>query len=187
MRFTSSSLPLHHEHGYPRRVGFEDEPRNEESLGSRIRHKLRKLAYIAIHASTGSPSDGLGGDGTESTTSTPAFIASQKLITAEKDGEDWKVDEVVVAGGDVDHWKRVESERGTTTGGSPGQSDADSVRNERLEAWRDSPSNMHYSPSVRTRVNSVWISVKYFFDSRFEDEAAEMDFKKLNWYSSKAL
>ncbi|KAL0574212.1 hypothetical protein V5O48_007732 [Marasmius crinis-equi] len=189
MPFTSTTLPLHHDRR-ARRVGFEEEPRSEESLAVRIQQKLRRLAYIAIHTSTGSPSDGLGGDGTESSgTSTTAFIASQKQITAEKDGEDWTVDEVVVSGGDVDHWRQVESERDTTTGGTPEHSETGSVHNGPAQRWRDNTSSSQYNgyhaPSIRTRMKGVWRSVLYFFDSRFEDEAAEVDFKKLSWYSTK--
>ncbi|KAF9262589.1 hypothetical protein L218DRAFT_929000 [Marasmius fiardii PR-910] len=188
MLFTSASLPLHHDREHSslsRRVGFEQE---KPSVWNRFRQYVGKLAYIAIHAPTGSPSDGLGGDGTESTTSTSAFIAAQKQITAEKDGEDWKVDEVVVTGEDVDRWKRLGSERDTTTGGTPGQSDNGSVRNNRT---RDTPSsqggNIYHPPSLRSKAKYVWSYVENFFFPTFEDEHAESDFKKQNWYSTKAI
>ncbi|KAG7091392.1 hypothetical protein E1B28_010430 [Marasmius oreades] len=188
MLFTSASLPLHHDREHSslsRRVGFEQE---DPSVWTKIRESIGKLAYIAIHAPTGSPSDGLGGDGTESTTSTSAFIAAQKQISAEKDGEDWRVDEVVVTGEDVDRWKRLGSEKDTTTGGTPGQSDSGSIRNNRT---RNSPSsqggNVYQPPSLRTKAKHIWSFVENFFNPTFEDEHAEADFKKQNWYSTKAI
>ncbi|KAK7029538.1 hypothetical protein VNI00_014415 [Paramarasmius palmivorus] len=184
MHFTSDSLPLYRVSSKRRlRVDFE-ETRTKEPLWTRIVASLQRAWQFAIHAPTGSPSDGMG-DGSESTSSTAAWVASQKQLTAEKDGDNWKVDEVVVTG-EVDHVVKIGSER-TTTGsaGSPGHSDTDSIHERRHGS--PSGSGAYRPPSIRTKILGVWDHVYMFFDASFDDKNTESDFRKLNWYSTKSF
>lgn len=151
----------------------------------------KTIANAVTVVSTGSPSDGLGGDnGSESSTSVMAFIASQKQTTAEKDGEDWVVDEIVVAGEDSDprygQSGHSGSERDTTTR-SRHSSSAASVHRD-TTATHGSASTASYNQSgTWSWIRRVgWPGVQAFFNPCFEDPEQEKDFQKLAWYSTKA-
>ncbi|ESK91463.1 histidine kinase [Moniliophthora roreri MCA 2997] len=179
--FTSDSLPLFHVSSKRRlRVDFED-TREPRSMWAKFGDSVRKAWHFAIHAPGSSPSDGMG-DGTESTTSTSAFVESQKQLVAENNGDDWRVDEVVVTG-ETDHVVRG-SER-TTSGASPAHSDTQSIDEDR----RGSPhsSGGYHPPSIRTRILNIWVIVYTFFDASFDDKQTEHEFRKLNWYSTKSF
>ncbi|THU98020.1 hypothetical protein K435DRAFT_828505 [Dendrothele bispora CBS 962.96] len=169
-----------------RRVGFE--LRQDDRWWVRGVTKVKYIIQSAIRTSTGSPSDGLGGEGSESTTSTSAFIAAQAQIIAETDGADWTVDEIIVKGDEVDALRYL----GSSSGGSPLHSDRGSLQNESHAYSEDRPElkrNGRSESSTIAGILDVYKSfekvVRHFFDQSFEDEEREVEFQKLNWYSTK--
>lgn len=148
---------------------------------------LKEVVNRVTVVSTGSPSDGLGGDGTESSTSVSAFIASQRQTTAEKDGSDWVVDEIVVAGDDSDpRYGQSGSERDTTTRSKHSGSAGGSIRRSAGGHGAASADANYHQGGYWSWVRLVaWPNVKVFFDPRFEDPEQENEFQKLSWYSSK--
>ncbi|KAJ3826101.1 hypothetical protein F5880DRAFT_1476939 [Lentinula raphanica] len=174
MNFTSASLPLaHKKFSNNRRVGFE------ERRGRWSRFK-NKIIQTAIRAPTGSPSDGLGGDGTESSTSTSVFIAAQKLLTAEKDGEDWEINEIVING---ENPEIIRNERDT---GSPFRSDSGGGSISKHSGTNADSNYAYHPPSLRSKMRWIGSQIMAFFNQKFDDPQTELDFRKLHWYSTKA-
>lgn len=152
---------------------------------------LKAVKNAVTVVSTGSPSDGLGPhEGSESSTSVSAFIASQKQTTAEKDGNDWVVDEIVVAGDDSDprygQSGHSGSERDTTTRSRHSSSAGGSVRRG-TEAHGTESAEEYYQSGYWDWIRLVgWPTVLVFFNPRFEDPEQESDFQKLSWFTTKA-
>ncbi|KAK7472046.1 hypothetical protein VKT23_000157 [Stygiomarasmius scandens] len=167
-----------------RKVGFE--LTQDGNWWERGVTKVKSAIQKAIRTSTGSPSDGLGGEGSESTTSTSAFIAGQQQIMAESEGADWTVDEVIVKGDEVDVLRYL----GSSSGGSPLHSDRGSIHNEYpamgdgsdLRRSRSESSTMAEILNVYRTLEKQF---RHFFDQKFEEEDREEEFRKLNWYSTK--
>ncbi|KAJ4464902.1 hypothetical protein C8J55DRAFT_493715 [Lentinula edodes] len=177
MNFTSASLPFAHKRfNNNRRVGFEE----RRGRWSRFKDKVVELIQTAIRAPTGSPSDGLGGDGTESSTSTSVFIAAQKLLSAEKDGEDWEINETVING------EKPELYRYERDSGSPFRSDSGGGSISRHSGENGDSNYAYRPPSLRTKLQWFGLLVNSFFNQKFDDPQTELDFRKLRWYSNKA-
>ncbi|KAH7870098.1 uncharacterized protein C8R40DRAFT_666463 [Lentinula edodes] len=177
MNFTSASLPFaHKKFSNNRRVGFEE----RRGRWSRFKDKVVELIQTAIRAPTGSPSDGLGADGTESSTSTSVFIAAQKLLSAEKDGEDWEINETVING------ENPELLRNERDSGSPFRSDSGGGSISRHSGENGDSNYAYHPPSLRTKLHWLTMQINSFFNQKFDDPQTELDFRKLRWYSTKA-
>ncbi|KAJ4471450.1 hypothetical protein J3R30DRAFT_3299322 [Lentinula aciculospora] len=139
-----------------------------------------EIIQTAIRAPTGSPSDGLGGDGTESSTSTSVFVAAQKLLSAEKDGEDWEINETVITGETLE---LLRNERDT---GSPFRSDSGGGSVSKHSGENGDSNYAYHPPSLRSKIRWFGLQVVSFFNQKFDDPHTELDFRKLRWYSTKA-
>ncbi|KAF5379945.1 hypothetical protein D9757_010259 [Collybiopsis confluens] len=129
-----------------------------------------KGSKTAIQAPTGSPSNSLGGDDTESSTS--AFFAAQRLITAKKEGRDWEINETVIDG---EHPENLYNERKT---GTPIRSDS-SVSHSLENGGSD---YTYHPPSLRNRLRWLLVLVVAFFNQKFDDPRTELGFR---WYSTR--
>ncbi|KAJ3794332.1 hypothetical protein GGU11DRAFT_322793 [Lentinula aff. detonsa] len=177
MNFTSASLPLaRNKFSNHRRVDFEE----RRGRWSRFKDKAVEIIQTAIRAPTGSPSDGLGGDGTESSTSTSVFIAAQKLLTAEKDGDDWEINETVING---ENPELLRNERDT---GSPFRSESGGGSISKHSGENGDSNYGYHPPSLRSKIHWFSLQVVSFFNQKFDDPQTELDFRKLHWYSTKA-
>ncbi|KAJ3995246.1 hypothetical protein F5050DRAFT_1573979 [Lentinula boryana] len=175
MNFTSASLPLaRNKFSNQRRVDFE------ERRGRWSRFKDSMFMKLFTLAPTGSPSDGLGGDGTESSTSTSVFIAAQKLLTAEKDGDDWEINETVIDG---ENPELIRNERDT---GSPFRSDSGGGSISKHSGENGDSNYGYHPPSLRSKIHWFGLQAVSFFNQEFDDPQTELDFRKLHWYSTKA-
>ncbi|EJD41678.1 hypothetical protein AURDEDRAFT_105975 [Auricularia subglabra TFB-10046 SS5] len=181
---TSSKLPLHARNAgarneRQRRLQFE-RPSPRETWKSWVGRIMRKW----VQASTGSPSDGLGRDASDSGASFNTFLASQAQLDREKEDCDWVLDEVVVTGDEADG-HRQGSEKGTTTRQSESEV-AGSLHRVQGSQWEG---ETHRDTSgLRGFVRYVlWPNLVDFFDPRFEDEAKEQEYQKQVWYSNKKL
>ncbi|KDQ57047.1 hypothetical protein JAAARDRAFT_194230 [Jaapia argillacea MUCL 33604] len=129
-------------------------------------------------ASTGAPSDGLG-DVSDISPPVPAFLAAQQQAAAEDDGRDWVVDEIVVTGEDDLH-TRLDSDKDTISHRSELRSGS---------AYRQAFAGSHCCERGlfgwwRIR---VWPAVYSFFNPKFEDPDAELEFQKQLWYTTKPV
>ncbi|KAJ3980733.1 hypothetical protein F5890DRAFT_1557434 [Lentinula detonsa] len=177
MNFTSASLPLgRNKFSNHRRVDFEE----RRGRWSRFKDKAVEIIQTAIRAPTGSPSDGLGGDGTESSTSTSVFIAAQKLLTAEKDGEEWEINETVING---ENPELLRNERDT---GSPFRSESGGGSISKHSGENGDSNYGYHPPSLRSKIHWSGLQIASFFNQKFDDPQTELDFRKLHWYSTKA-
>lgn len=142
-----------------------------------------EIIQTAIKAPTGSPSDGFGGDASESSTSTSAFVAAQKLISAEREGEDWEINETVITG----NGEHLQNERDTTTG-SPFHSDSGGsfVRPGEHDSYDGDGNYAYHRPTLRSKIYWYGLQVVLFFNQKFDESQTEVDFRKLRWYSTKA-
>lgn len=136
-----------------------------------------------IQASTGSPSDGLGRDASDSGASFSTFLASQAQLDREKEDADWVLDEVVVTGEEAEH--KHGSDKGTTTRQSESEVAGSIHRgNERHSGHSDTRNESGPLGYIRY---TLWPTLCFFFDPKFEEPAKEAEYKKLVWYSNKRL
>lgn len=133
-------------------------------------------------ASTGSPSDGIGGT-SEGSASVAAFLSTQGQAMATKEANDadadWHVDEIVVEIDDQEQTKRPSGgsrTAGTASDGEPGMSSSREEVRSRASA-RESARGFA----------RVWHAVYAFFSPRFDDSTAESEYQKLSWYQGKKL
>ncbi|EIM79723.1 uncharacterized protein STEHIDRAFT_126395 [Stereum hirsutum FP-91666 SS1] len=162
---------------------------------------VRQVLSKITSASTGSPSDGLNNDGSESSASASTSLgglisAGQRHTAAEKDGGDWVLDEVVVDGEGGDRpgthvhgsekdtgTKQSESGQGSVRGVHGGY-EGGSRSGGSTDAWDTGRDTGGLWGLLRWR---LWPVMAEFFDPRFEDPAFEEDYQKQMWYSTKAF
>ncbi|KAM0752870.1 hypothetical protein T439DRAFT_323479 [Meredithblackwellia eburnea MCA 4105] len=141
-------------------------------------------------ASAGSPSDGLAGGTSEGSASVAHFLqtqAGQASLMAETEDDEWQVDQVVVDREDRDENPRRRDGQGTATGGSRtgGSRTAGSQTDGTPEVgYEDDPEELRRKKHWAVR----WaIAAQRFFVPSFDDANAEVEFRKLRWYSEKKL
>ncbi|KAF5371180.1 hypothetical protein D9758_004219 [Tetrapyrgos nigripes] len=167
-----------------RKVGFElDE---EGTFQTRFSQHVRHIIHKAITTSTGSPSDGLGGnaEGSESTTST--FVTAQQSLKAERDGLPWKTDELVVKGDGLELTKYL---GGSNSSDSPYPSENSSVHAQQSEP-EQVPRRRFESPALSYIMGTFYSIEKHvekFFFPRFPEgqEDHEKEYQKMSWYTTK--
>lgn len=152
-------------------------------------------------ASTGSPSDGLNNDGSESSASASTSLgglisAGQRHTAAEKDGGDWFLDEVVVDGEGGDrpgtHGHGSEKDTGTrqsesgqgSVRGMHGGYEGGSRSGGSTDAWDTGRDTGGLWGLLRWR---LWPVMVEFFDPRFEDPGAFILYLNTNYAGIEAV
>lgn len=162
---------------------------------------LRRFMHKLTSASTGTPSDGLGGgDGSESSASIIAnFHAAARQQNSEKSGADWELDEIIV-NNEPEEAEDSDSQHKpaftTATGSEKGTVSQTGSLKRNFDRRDSGNSESGYSSWVR---GHLWPYVVTFFNPHFEEPCAyrvcipriavrltlrsarEMDYQKQEW------
>ncbi|VDB95608.1 unnamed protein product [Peniophora sp. CBMAI 1063] len=151
---------------------------------------LKRVLHKFTSASTGTPSDGLGGgDGSESSASIIAnFHAASRQQNSEKNGADWELDEIIVdnedEGAGADHDSQHRPHLTANTGSEKGTVSQTGSLKRNFDRRDSGNSESGYSSWVR---GHLWPYVVTFFNPHFEEPSRELDYQKQEWYTNKRL
>ncbi|KAI5475883.1 hypothetical protein MNV49_000765 [Pseudohyphozyma bogoriensis] len=182
-----SPLPTH---VAPPRPAHRSSPtRRQQTLAFDLEGSRRPQSRWAVWwrklttASTGSPSDGMHGTGSEGSASVAAFMQTQAATKQEDEGAEWSVEETIVNREDREEGPRRPHGNGTTTGSAPSQTDAGEDHLTQGSGFRDD-----IAPSVDESWSSRgWRAASRFFWPRFDADETEEEYRKLQYYGSKRL
>ena len=134
---------------------------------------FKRMLHKFTSASTGTPSDGLGGDGSESSASVIAnFHAASRQQNSEKNGADWELDEIIVEHEPVDgedHDSQHRAQFTTNAGSEKGTLSQNGSLRRNFDRRNSGNSDSGYSSWVR---GHLWPYIVTFFNPHFEEPGA---------------
>lgn len=135
---------------------------------------LKRVLHQFTSASTGTPSDGLGGggEGSESSASVIAsYHAAARQQNSEKNGGDWELEEIIVDNeeGGADHESQHRPHLTANTGSEKGTLSQNGSLRRNFDRQNSGHSDSGYSSWVR---GHLWPYVVTFFNPHFEEPGA---------------